>query len=155
MFEDRTERMEKRMKSLEDKLGKVSASIALLADVVKRLGEERKALTAEREGLLEANRKLLALMPQDSNRLHKDIFRRFIVPFMKDNAELVKMSSDKNVSALFDEIVDKGEVSVKEMSRKLRVHDAQIEEWGRFLEKNGLVTVKHDKGRVASIAKSF
>lgn len=139
---------------MEDKLNKMISSLAVLADVVRRLGEERKALMTEREGLLESSRRLLALVPKE-NKLHKDVFRRFIVPFMKDNAEIVKMSSDGNVSLLFDEIVDKGEVSVKEMSRKLHVHELQIEEWGRFLEKNGLVTVKSEKGRAVSIGKSF
>ncbi|MBI4019633.1 MAG: hypothetical protein HY364_05280 [Candidatus Aenigmarchaeota archaeon] len=154
MFEDRDERTEKRIRAMEEKLNKVSSSVAVLADVVKQLGEERKTLMSERETLLESSRKLLALVPKE-NKLHKDVFRRFIVPFMKDNAEIVKMSSDKNVSMLFDEIVDKGEVNVKEMSRKLHVHELQIEEWGRFLEKNGLAAVKSEKGRAISIGRSF
>lgn len=155
LFQDRTERLERNVKKLEDRIGKINASINIMIDVVKKLSEERGVMAKERDSLRDANRKLLALVPHEQNKLSKDIFRKFIKPSIESSAELVRMSTNKNVSLLFDEIMEKGEITVRNAARKLGVYEGQIEEWAKFLEDNGLVSIVYEKGRVLAMKKSF
>jgi hypothetical protein len=155
MFEDRTERLEKKVRLMEEKMDNISAAMNTLTHVISELVEEGKKIKGEKNTLVRANKRLLALVPEETNKIQKNVFRKYVMPFVKENTELVKMTANKNVSLLFDEIVDNGQVDVKKMSKQMNVHEAQIEEWGAFLENNGLAIVNYKNDRAVSIKKSF
>ncbi|MBI4014664.1 MAG: hypothetical protein HY365_01785 [Candidatus Aenigmarchaeota archaeon] len=151
-FEDSA--TERRLKKLEERVSNLASSVNVLSDVIKKLAEERNAASREREQLLVANKRLLALIPKE-NALPKQIFEKFVAPAFKEGGAAVKIATNSGISSLFEEVADKGTVNIGKFARRAGIHEAQAEEWAKFLEDNGLAKIEYEHNRAVRVVKAF
>lgn len=152
LFDDSA--LERRVRKLEERMSSVASSVNVLSDVIKKLAEERDVASQEREQLLIANKRLLTLVPRETT-LPKQIFDRFIAPAFKESGAAVKIATNSGISSLFEEVADKGTVNIGKFARHAGIHEAQVEEWAKFLEDNGLAKIEHEHSRAVRVVKSF
>ncbi len=152
LFDDST--LERRVRKLEERIGNLTSSVNVLSDVIKKLAEERNAASQERERLLIANKRLLTLVPKE-NALPKQIFQRFVASAFKEGGAAVKMATNGGISSLFEEVADKGTVNLGKFARRAGIHEAQAEEWAKFLEDNGLSKIEYEHNRAVRVVKAF
>lgn len=148
-------------RKMDLKLRQINASFLTLRDILVKMREEKKELEKEKSAIEERLSRLVAkhetLAQPAPGRLAQDVVDKLVKPVkaeMKENIELVRQIA-REVTApaeadeqmpmdrLYDMVMRRGKVKVSDAAKEFNVHEAQIEEWAKMLETNGLIDIHY------------
>jgi ribulose bisphosphate carboxylase small subunit len=158
---------------LKGDLKEINESFSTLKDVIMRLHKEKEVTEKDRQFLMEKHKEFIRKIPVDKNKLQKEIEEKLVNPRGKtiraiskkeENTEGVNLpeipaakernpvkyetykddeSGKTQIDELFEMVMEKGSVKIKEAAIKFKVHEAQIEEWAKILQEHGLIEIHY------------
>lgn len=123
-------------------------------------GEIRERLVKPAAGMIKENSDFIQLLAKEGfvelkepaapkKQIHKDPAKE-----LKDHIiDNPFPSHGKSIDKLFELISEAGHIRTDEAARKLKVHELQIEEWGKILEDHDLVTLKKSSAGKMELVK--
>lgn len=163
LVDEKTKRLEKRIAQIEKTTNKnfqrVEEAFASFREVLLKMHHENEQLKKDRKFLLDAYKMQLKNIPQPS--LRKEIKKNLIGNARKKvrrNFELVRNIAaeglvESRIDELFELVFLEGKIRSGEVSRRLDIHEKQVEEWAKKLESMDLIEIRPFKGQLVLIKR--
>lgn len=162
--EDSTDKRISRLeRDLNRRMQRMEESFAIMRDSVLKLKKENAELRSDRDFLLGKYRDLLgkiAIEPvrqvvADNARLLERVAKDGIISQEK-LLEGLKKDYKAPLDGLFEMVMAKKKVRLRDAAKKFRVHEGKIEEWARVLQEHGLIDAHYpESGEPLLLKKSL
>lgn len=156
--DEKMKRLEKRVSQIERTTNKnfqqVEEAFSAFRDVLLKMQRENEQLKNDRDFLLNAYKIHLKTLSAPS--LREEIKRNLVEKTgsrIRENFELVRNVAaeslgESRMDDLFELVFLEGKIKSRDASKRLNVHEKQVEEWAARLEKMNLIETRPFKGQI-------